>query len=218
MKGAQILLALLIAAAPVYATAIRFDSEAEFLQNIEIPYLYDDFNQYTYGSLIAYYLVLDQHEYSTVLSAENKLYSGNGNMSTNHVDDVLVLDFSESPTPVTAVGGYFWPTDIEGSDLIGYTKISLSDGTVLENRDADYTNFLGFVSTDESGFQKLEISVLGRLDNPYSWPTVDDLYIGSAKNLVGGDDTPIPYPEPSSLLLLGTGICGIVMVMRRKKK
>jgi hypothetical protein len=214
MKGIRFLIFMLIATAPAYATAIRIDTESEFLAALENPYLFEDFNQYTYGSYVAPALELDASGYQVVLSAQTKLYSGDGDMSTRCVDDVLVIDFSSFSIPITAIGGYFWPTDIQDRDLVGYTKVVLSDGSVYEIEKADYDTFLGFISTDNTVFSRLEISVLGRLSAPYSWPTVDNLYAGT----VNPDFDPVPNPEPSSLLLLTTGLCGIVFFLRRKVK
>jgi hypothetical protein len=221
MKSIRILLLLpivLIASAQVYATAIRIDSEAEFLAAIETPYLFEDFSQYTYGSYVANSLILAESGYIGALFANSKLYSGDGNMSTKCVNDILTIDFANSPFPVTAIGGYFWPTDIRGNNLVGYTKVVLSDGVVYEINRSDYSSFLGLISADSSAFSRLEISVLGRIDTPYSWPTVDNLYVGTARNLAGVDKDLIPYPEPSSVLLLGTGLCGICIFLRRRRK
>ncbi len=217
MRSVRTLALFLALSSPAFATAIRVDSEAEFLSSIETPYLFEDFEEYQYGSLIAPTLTLAQNDYLAVMSAQTKLYSGVGNMSTKCINDLLVVDFSDSPEPVTAVGGYFWPTDIHGNNLTGYTKIVLSDGSVYEIENAAYGSFLGVIGTDGTFFERLEISVLGSALIPYTWPTVDNLYAGAARSLVGGDETPIPNPEPSALLLLFTGLCGLGIKLLRRK-
>ncbi len=208
MRSIRILILVLIAAAPAYATAVRIDSESEFLAAIQTPYLFEDFGEYTYGSYIAPTLFIAQYNYEALLSAETKLYSGLGNMSTRCVNDILVMDFTDSPAPVTAVGGYFWPTGYWGNNLTGYTRVVLSDASVYEIEVSEYGSFLGLVSLDQTAFERLEISVLGKLDTPWSWPTVDNLYAGTALELVGMTFVPVPSPEPSSLMLSSAGLCG----------
>jgi hypothetical protein len=209
MKNLLITSLLLLLAVPAFATTVSYDDIDLFLAKVETPFLFEDFEQYDYGKFVSPSLLLEDegNNYIVVLSASTKLYSGDGNMSTKCVNDTLVMDFSQSPTPITAVGGNFWPTDIKGNDLEGYTRLVLSDGTVIDSASADIDDFLGFTASAGSAFTRLELTVAGSLALPKSWPTVDNLYVGTA----------IPNPEPSSLLLLATGICGIGIVIRRKR-
>jgi hypothetical protein len=214
MKHTLIVVVLLLAASPVYADVVQLNSEAAFLEILKTPYLFEDFNSYTYGNYVQPTLTLEGNGYSAVLSAERNVYSLNGSMSTKWDNDSLVIDFSNSETPVTAVGGYFFPTVKEGDDLIGYTRITLFDGTehIVELENGSHDVFLGF-GTAGNPFQYLKIEALGDLSDPHSWATVDNLYVGS--------DPPkdvIPTPEPSSLLLLASGILGIGITALRRMK
>jgi hypothetical protein len=222
MKSSRFILLLLLIVAPAYATSFKIDTEESvFKQDIQSPYFVDYFNSYTYGSLIVQSLPLIQDNYTwAVMSADKKLYSGNGNMSTNRANDFLVIDFLE---PITAVGGYFWPTDILGNNLAykatEVSFISLDDVIIYQTiLNSGNPSFLGFISLDGTAVKELQISVLGCLETPRDWPTVDNLYAGSAKSLVGGDNAPIPNPEPSTIMLMSTGICGIGIILRRKNK
>jgi hypothetical protein len=205
MKSFWMIIALLVIAVPLQANPIPYTSEAAFLQYLESPYLIENFDTMRYGSYKAPTMRLNQSGYQVVLSAYSRLYSLPGSMSTNSSYDVLKIDFTESPNPVTAVGGYFWPTDLPGNNLTGPIRIVFSDGSEYVAENAAYGDFLGFTITDGTAFQFLEISTLVRS----SWPTVDHLYVGN--------DPPIATPEPSSLLFLGTGIGGIGMLVLRKK-
>jgi hypothetical protein len=214
MKRASIAMVLLLAASPAYADAIQYTCEWNFLQIIKNPFLFENFDSYTYRLYTQPTLTLEGNGYSAVLSAEHNLYSLDSGMSTKRDTDILVIDFSGSPTPVTAVGGFFFPSDLDGNDLIGYTKVTLFDGTqyVVEMGNASHNNFLGF-GTAGSPFQYLEIEVLGDASDPHSWATVDHLYIGS--------DSPrelLLTPEPSSFVLIISGLVGICITARRRMK
>jgi hypothetical protein len=212
MKRTLIVFILLLAPFPVYASVIQLNSEAAFLDILKTPYLFEDFNSYTYKSYVKPTLTLEGNGYSAVLSSERNLFSLNGSMSAQWDSDSLIIDFSSSATPITAVGGFFFPDDKIGNDLIGYTKITLFDGTehVVELESASHSTFLGF-GTAGTPFQYLKIEVLGELSNPHSWVTVDSLYVGA--------DPPnnvIPTPEPSYLLLLASCILGIYITARKR--
>jgi hypothetical protein len=218
MRTFLIVIVLLLMAIPASATAIQYSSKDDFLAAVKSPYFFENFDQFTYGGFISPSLSLEKENYLVVLSASTRLFSGNGDMSVNCAKDQLIIDFSGSTgnyTPVTAVGAYFWPADFYGNSLVGPIKITLSDGTVYETYTASSGTFVGFTSTGGTAFQKLEFSIPSELSRSYSWPTIDNLYVGSA---IGGIDNPLPSPEPSSMLLLGSGICGIAVVIRNKKR
>lgn len=222
MRIILIAVMLLLLAIPASATAIQYSSKDAFLAAVEAPYLFENFSQYAYGELVAQSLAVEKENYLVVLSAAHRLFSGDGNMSINCANDLLIIDFSssliENHSPITAFGANFWPTDFSGHNLVGPIKVTLSDGSVYQSETAYNGAFVGFISADGSAFQTIEVTVPARPGDPYSWPTLDNLYAGSVQNHMGGDNPPIPNPEPSSLLLLGTGICGIGIVVRNAKK
>jgi hypothetical protein len=219
MRTFVIAIVLLLLAIPASATAIQYSSKDEFLAALQTPYFFEDFDQFTYGGFISPSLELEKENYLVVLSAANRLFSGNGNMSVDCAKDHLIIDFSGSLTgnytPITAVGANFWPADFYGNSVVGPVRVTLSDGSVYESDTASSGTFVGFTSTDGLAFQRLEFAIPTELCTSCYWPTIDNLYVGSA---IGGADTPIPNPEPSSMLLLGSGICGIAVEIRNKKR
>jgi hypothetical protein len=210
MKFAPIAVVFMLVLSPSFADPVLHTSETDFLRVLDTPFLLEDFSVYSYGSYKGQDLLLERNGYQAVLSVERGLYALNGSMSTRWDVDILKIDFSGSPSPVTAVGGFFWPTDLPGNNLVGPIRFVLSNGNEYLLRDAYSGSFVGFTVFDGTSLQSLEISTL----IGSTWPTVDHLYVGS--------DSPIPTPEPSSWLFFVAGICGIgvivgVTILRKKK-
>lgn len=199
---------LFLISCPSWAGIITVNSESALVGSLQSGYLFENFNSYSYGSFIGYTLAINQNGYLATLSAANMLYSGNGNMSTNDSRDALVINFSNN---VTAVGGYFWPTDLKGLNLIGNMTVRLSDGSLYTYNitAADSNTFRGFIS-DGASIQQIQIIAdTGQAVNDSEWPTVDNLYAGTAS-----------VPEPALPLLLGIGIGAVSLAnwLHRKKR
>ena len=211
MKRITIIIALVLVSHSAWAGIIRYDTEAAFREILTTPYLFDDFHEYTYRSYVAPTLMLDENGYQVELSASGPsspptsskmLYSLNGSMSTRNCYDPLVIDMTGSAIPVTAIGGYFWPTDYYGNNVTGNIIVTLSDGALYVMR-VDQTSvntFLGFGS-DGSAFKRLEVSMILDNSNDYAWPTLDNLYAGT--------DPPNSVPESPSAALLSAGLFGL---------
>jgi len=172
-----------------FGTIVMTD-EADFVNAMMPGYYLEEFDGFTYGSYTELTLDLAQGGWAYTISAEDQgggggLYSGDGNMSNNNAADALRVDFTGDP--VTAIGGFFFPGEINGFFQAGPMRIELSDGTVYEYDSVSDTDFLGFVS--EAPITWMLIDAVG-LDLP-DWPTMDHFYVGTA------------VPAPSVVALLG---------------
>jgi len=195
-------LLVLSATSTTFAVTTAYFSESAFLSAIGPGYYLEDFDAFTYESYTGGPLGFGPtNGFSYTMSSPGGLFSGYSNMSTNMESDALNIDFTGSP--VTAVGGYFWPTDEDGGDLIGPISVSLSDGSGVSHVNlpsASSSTFLGFV-TDGAAFISMSVSGSGIND----WfPTVDHFYVGQQ------------IPAPGALLLGGIG-AGLVGWMRRRR-
>jgi len=164
-------------------------SEAEFLDVIMDGYYLEDFDAYYYGSYQEYTLDLAQGDWAYTISAYGDtmsfLWSGDSCMSTNNAYDGLLVEFTGAP--VTAVGGWFYGSDISGFYIPGPIHIELGDGTEYDFDPTSGEDFRGFVSD-------VPIASIW-IDAPdtmaITWATMDHFYVGMA------------VPAPGALLLLG---------------
>jgi hypothetical protein len=221
MRKLSISILFLLLAVPAFATTVSYTDKDLFLTKVETPFLFEDFSQYPYTRVtdppivrVDDPILITEGNYTAVLTAANSingLIIGRGFINTNWSNDTLRIDFLGS-MPVTAIGGNFWLT-YKGNNIPGSATVLLSDGTVITNTSAELNDFLGF-TTNGSAITRLELTVQSNDIAFAAHSTVDNLYIGTA---LSSDDMTIPTPEPSSLMLLPTGICGIGIIIRRKK-
>lgn len=195
------ILLFLCATSETFATQI-FTNESAFLGAIKPGYYLEEFNSYSgYGYLGASRSFGPTNGFSyTITAPPDGLYKVYGAISTTTWDDPLTITFTGSP--VTAIGGLFFPTEYWGSPVTGDINFWLSDGTTFNVLNANLTTFRGFTTTG-AAFTQMKITSL-----EYElYPTVDHFYVGQV------------IPEPSTILLLGAGLlgCGLITRIRRRR-
>ncbi len=127
-------------------------------------------------------------------------------LSNNTATDTIRFDFTSAN--VTAVGGYFFPTNILYELIPGNTVLTLSDGTVVALMDGTPASFVGFTTDPGVWITSLTVDAVDTPGDPpvYRWPTVNDLYVGTA------------IPEPTTGALLAGGVLLLAALARRRKK
>jgi hypothetical protein len=118
------------------------------------------------------------------------LYNGPGFVSTDQVDEPLMVWTTLEDRPIGAIGGQVWPSDFSLRPTDGRIGVDviLQDGTlgataILDAADPD--SFVGFVSHGEP-IAYLLIEAPDIVDPPAGttpdrWPTLDNLVVGGVQ-------------------------------------
>ncbi len=108
----------------------------------------------------------------TVSASADQLFNAPGLISTNQAAASIVVTFTGSP--VTAVGGNFWASDVNVDPTGTAVTITLSDGTVETFTSTGPTDFRGFVT-----LVPITSITIDAPDVPSpTWPTMDNLISG----------------------------------------
>ncbi len=127
--------------------------------------------------------------------------AGDRVLSTSMSTDAITMTFTSGN--VTAVGGYFYASDINGNVTTGTVTLNLSDGTSVTLTNPTAATFRGFMTAGVP-----ITSLVIALDSPSGteWPTVDDFYVGQSAAV----------PEPSSAILMAAGILALAGLRARR--
>jgi hypothetical protein len=178
------------------AQAVWTTSEATFTSNLLGAFYLEDFNNFTYGSPLngqATWAAPGANGYGwTAGGAPGGLWSNAGALSTNTASDPIVITMTGAP--VTAFGGIFANTDINGNTIAGTLTISFNGGAQTQVA-AGSNGFLGWYGTTPIASVTIQVD-----DAPGQ---VDHFYVGSA------------VPEPATMAALGLG--AIALIRRRRK-
>ena len=125
-------------------------------------------------------------------------------VSTNA--DSASVDFTISGGGPTAIGGFFFLTDVAGSPTSGTISASINGGLFTQSvTTSSATNFFGWVSTD--GTQISSLSVVPSAE----YATANDLILGQA-NLVA-----VPEPTSLALFVIGAVVAGVGAARRQRR-
>jgi hypothetical protein len=152
---------------------------------------------------------------------ETDRYIGNG-VNYSYIHDIT-----------DGVGGFqglFMPGT--GNDIVFSYDLSIG---LKDDHDGIWEFLPEFIFIDQPGIigdratfslsnQALDWSLAGLIDLNQSGKLgvtitsiVGDFYIDYSRLTVQGDNGPVPVPEPTTMLLLGTGLAGLASVARRRK-
>jgi hypothetical protein len=205
-------LVLTICLPGVLFAGTTFNNEATFLTGILPGYYLEEFSEYNFyaniGNLQNY---TGGSGFSYSVSSDGGLYAVPGEalgaISTLYNTDILSINFTGAP--VTAVGGQFFLTNLQGYNTDGQVTVTFSDNTFATVTMSNLTRpFFGYsVFSSELPITSLSLVSIRPDGQDTYYPTIDHLYVGAV-----GTQAPLP---PSGLLL-GSGILGLVTLRWRR--
>lgn len=209
-KKKQILAVALLAQVSLVSAATVYTDETSFLAQLNPQYYLEDFSNYTYGDPLdgsqptANYGTVNGYSWSASVPNNSPyagvvgLFSLPNALTTFAAEDELTINFTGNP--VTALGGIFASTDINGDVIQETVTVTLSDNTTVS---LTGSGFLGF--TSEFAISYLTID---GVDTPNSnWPLLSHFYTGSAEIAA--------VPAPAAFWLFGSGLLGLFSIKQR---
>jgi PEP-CTERM motif len=199
---------LLALAAPLPAVDFTvYTDKTAFLAAVSPGYYTETFN-----SLNGFYaspMTLRSGAEQFVAQATGGLYVGSVNsdqvLSTNNNG---ILDFTSFAGSPTAIGGYFFLTDSSFNVINGTINANLNSGAATFSvTTSSFTNFIGFVSTQNTPITLLSFGAPATIGGALSFNTANDLVVGQA----------LAVPEPSTYALAAIAT-GVMAYLARRRK
>ena len=138
-------------------------------------------------------------------------------LSTFDATDALSIVFTGAP--VTAIGGNFFNTDVNGNFVSSNVTVNINNGSSVQINltPTSINDFSGF-TTSAGSITSLSIkstSFIPTAPSTQTYPSLDNFIVGSFSGAPQGGTV----PEPGSLAqLAGFGIVGAGFVLKRRKK
>ena len=200
-----ILLSLVLSIMTARATTI-YTNQAAFLAATQPGYYPETFNSLPQFTQLASPLNFSSNGFSYNATAPTAGFfnlgpSGDTWLSTFHEFDPIIFNFTSNN--VTAVGGFFFLTDLNGNAAGGTVTVTLNNGKMFSITDASSTSFIGF--TTGVPIQSLTVTPPSG-GATLVFATVNDFITGKAVPETG-----------SSALLLGLGMVGLLGVGRASR-
>jgi len=168
------------------------DEDEELILWLHGDYSTENFDQFQeYGVYWDAVYHFDDGHYSVYFKAygpgSEYVFSTYGALSTEDAKDKLLIEFDPGcPGGLpTAVGGWFFPTAMDGYYQPGPVVIETSTGIVYEFEPESESDFRGFIS--EEPIEWMTIDAPDDLSPLWAWPTVDHFIVGQA--IAGIDQT-----------------------------
>jgi hypothetical protein len=192
---------LALSASPVLA-GTYYTSEAAFLANVGPVRYTEDFSNFTFGNPLngsqTSWVAPGANGFGFTANAVGGLWSNLSALSTNNAFDPIIVNFSGSP--VTAVGGNFTNTDINGNVIPGTIIVTLSDGSTQQLVNQTLSSYLGYTS---NGPTLTSITVVPQQSATNGWAQIDHFTVGTQ------------IPEPTAVCVLAGGL-GLLVLRRRR--
>jgi len=197
----SVVCAFATASAPAAGTF--YTDESQFVLAIGPVRSVEDFSSFTFGSpldgtQLTYDAPGDNGFDWTAFSATG-LYSNTSALSVSVGNTSITIGFTGDT--VTAIGGIFADTDVDGNSIPGMVTVTTSDGS-MQTIATTTDGFLGYVSDTPI----VSITMIATGDAPNNFIQVDHFYTAIA----------IPEPATVSLTLVGLGVLALVARRRRR--
>lgn len=202
---------IMLVANPAQAVIITYTDQASFLNAIKPDYYLETFESVPLDTDTPSPINFSNGTYAYTASGTNAFFPAGSSsdhwLSTDESTDTIT--FSNFSPTITAIGGFFFVSDIDGALIPGTINASVNEGSSFQSIATNSTtNFFGFISDDGTPLTSL-VAFTTETNTEFSWPTVNNLIVGQASQASQ------PVPEPANIFGLAIGI-GFGVILKRR--